>query len=385
MAPLSALKKKRRRQEAPQQDELEELLLELEAHMALDRILEARKVVDQIQAKTSSVEKISRKRQEEMQHVIDESDHVMDMLRDLKSNEGWILSSHRKGITVHYRHEEGTSIHSVKTHCILQDFTPTDFLHLCCLFAEMDLLPKWFPNHILDSVNMLAVPSKYRYVYQMLLKFHFLPIQDREIIAEGVGYHLRNPSAFFVLAKSIDSSPHCEIPPTPPRTVRMETKNAFYVEILPGNKVTFSQIAHDNPKIRLVPAFVLNYLSQGAIPFDLLQNLRHCVRNFEGSEWEKRIAERRDFYGEIEDRIKEEVDMVEHVEVAKNQKETTPAPPEKLGLSFYKAALIYGVLLAICAWSFQHYRLPFPAYVALLEPPMVVLTYLVYIHHHYYL
>ena len=153
MAPLLRMKKnnehKRRREgktigEVNEDERVQQLFRDIDAHMALDRILEARKVVDKLPATAV----LSRERQTQVQHIRDESTQIQEMLHDLKSDEGWTFANKRKGVTVHYRHEEGSSIHTIKTHTILENYTPTDFLYLLSLFLEADLMGKWFPKGV---------------------------------------------------------------------------------------------------------------------------------------------------------------------------------------------------------------------------------------------
>ena len=128
---------------------VQELLDQIDAHMALDRILEARKVVDQLPQEASHL--FTRERRTQIQHIRNESTQIRDMLHDLKSDEGWTFANQRKGVTVHYRHEEGSGIHTIKTHTILENFTPTDFLYLLSLFLEADLMWKWFPKGVREK------------------------------------------------------------------------------------------------------------------------------------------------------------------------------------------------------------------------------------------
>ena len=52
--------------------------------MALDRILEARKVVDQNQKIPNAA--ITPKQQEEIDHIVQESDHVQELMEDLQND-----------------------------------------------------------------------------------------------------------------------------------------------------------------------------------------------------------------------------------------------------------------------------------------------------------
>jgi len=67
--------------------------------------------------------------------------------------------------------------------------------------------------------------------------------------------------------------------------VRMETQAAFLTKLLSGNRVEFCQISHHDFKLKYVPAFVTNSLSQGTVTFDeLIQSLKRVMSNYEGSE-----------------------------------------------------------------------------------------------------
>lgn len=138
---------------------LEQLFADMEQHMAWDRILEARKVVDQILHNNhkdiilhgnSRLRLLPPDQQRRMQHIIDESNHVREMLHDLQSNENWTLANDGRhtGITVHYRHEEGSGIHTIKTQTILEDYSTQEFVYLLSLFLEADLMSQWFPRKV---------------------------------------------------------------------------------------------------------------------------------------------------------------------------------------------------------------------------------------------
>lgn len=151
----------------------------------------------------------------------------------------------------------------------------------------------------------------------MLMKFHYLPISDRDVICEGIGYHIQDENAFLLLTKSIDSSPFCDIPPKSPRVVRMETRTAFFIKLLPGCRVEFCQISHDDLKFKYVPAFVTNFLLQGAVPFELIQSMKQTMSNYNGLKWDERMKKGRDFYAEIKERVHEEVEVINNLQRSK--------------------------------------------------------------------
>ena len=127
--------------------------------IAIDRILDARLVVDKIGTVESQIGLaphglISPDTCSKMEAVVSESDHIRHLLRDLRSDDTWHLVKQTKaegGITVHYRNEEGSPIHSVKTHTILEGVDATGFVRICSLFLESDLFPLWAPGNIVES------------------------------------------------------------------------------------------------------------------------------------------------------------------------------------------------------------------------------------------
>jgi hypothetical protein len=87
----------------------------------------------------------------------------------------------------------------------------------------------------------------------------------------------------------------------------MSSNGAFYVRLLPGNRVEFRQIAADDMKLRYVPSPILNFISKGGAPFENIACIKKTLKNFEGSAWEQRIEERTDFYNEIKERVLDEI------------------------------------------------------------------------------
>jgi hypothetical protein len=206
--------------------------------------------------------------------------------------------------------------------------SPTDFVKLCAIFNESDLMDQWFPQGILTSINVLAAPSTYHQI--MHLKFslgRFVPIAPRDAILDGRGYYLPDINAIIVFSKSIDSSPYCDIPPPQKGFVRMETKTAFFMQLLPGNKMVLVQISHDDLKVKLMPAWLVNFIAEGTVPFYAIQGLRKALANFEGSDFEKRVQSNPDVYKEIEDRLLEELALMEKNRKAVGRHPKRPLPP----------------------------------------------------------
>ena len=296
--------------------ELSTLLREMDELIALDRILDARGVVDKIRHVESRIGPaphglISPDTCSKMEAVVSESDHIRHLLMDLRSDDTWHLVKQTKaegGITVHYRNEEGSPIHSVKTHTILEGVDATGFVRICSLFLESDLFPLWAPGNIIESSEVLASPSKFRQIIHQKLNFgKYSPVSPRDAIVEGRGYHLADDNAVLILATTISESPHCAVPPKSKSHVRIDLQQAFYIELLPSDRVLFRQISHDDLKLRFMPAFVINWISQGAIPVGFIHSLKSVLRRYESTEFHQRMQQRRDLYGEIEERVHKEL------------------------------------------------------------------------------
>jgi hypothetical protein len=347
------------------EQQLPGLIAEMERRMALDQIIEARKIVDAILHlnQKDSISVFTKSQRQRMQEIVTESDHVSTLLYDMQNDEGWTLSRCKHDTTVHYRHEPPSPIHAVKTRSVFQNVSPSDFVNLCALFVESDLMPLWFPRGILKACDVLALPTNYHQVVRMKLSTgRFSPISPRDAVVDAHGYHLTDLNGIIVFSKSIETSPYCDIPPPRPPFVRMETQNAFFIQLLPGNRIVFCQISHDDLKVKYMPAWLLNFISEGAVPFEVVMSLQKALSNFSGSEWEKRVQSRRDCYQEIEDRLAEELALMEqNGGVAELEWPSPPLPTEAssrlmrveilsmlavVGISF-AVGLTWGMLLSI--------------------------------------
>ena len=105
-----------------------------------------------------------------------------------------------------------------------------------------------------------------------------------------------------------ESCEYCDIPKPAKGVVRMSTESIFYIELLPKNKISFKLIGRDDLKIRIMPAALLNHLSQGHLPFDLMRTVYRTIRNFENSPWDIAMRERHLYYKEIEDKVHEQLE-----------------------------------------------------------------------------
>ena len=83
----------------------------------------------------------------------------------------------------------------------------------------------------------------------------------------------------------------------------MDTESIFYVQLVKSDVISFKMIGKDDLKLKYLPTPLLNYISQGHMPFDLMKSVHRTIRNFESSEWEAMIEKRGTYYKEIEDKV----------------------------------------------------------------------------------
>jgi hypothetical protein len=130
-------------------------------------------------------------------------------------------------------------------------------------------------------------------------------ISTRDTIVLGNGYHLPDRNAFLISTKTIidESCRYCDIPKPDKGVVRMYTESIFYVQLVKSDAISFKMIGRDDLKLKYMPNAVLNYISQGHLPFELMKTIHRTIRNFEGTMWEEKIKERGEYYTEIESKV----------------------------------------------------------------------------------
>lgn len=293
------------------------LIAQLREHVEQGRIFDARSTVHELQAieskdPTSSIT-INTVRHL-MDEVISQSDHVECLLHELHSDDDWTLAKQKSGVTVHYRREENSPIHTVRAATSYDNFTPKDFVRFCSLFVETELMHRWFPGGVMQPANLLSWHSKYSKVIQLKINIGIPMVSTRDAIVLGSGYHLPDRNAFLISTKTIleDTCRYCKIPKPDKGHVRMATDSIFYVEMVKSDVINFKMIGRDDLKLKYMPSSFLNHLSQGHMPFDLMKTIHRKIRNFEGTVWEKKIQERGAYYTEIEDKVYSQLEKWEN-------------------------------------------------------------------------
>lgn len=288
-----------------------DLTADLKEHVFQGKIFDARVTALKLKSMRNEVSDVAaRTKIDSVNHIIEEvleqAEHVDSLLRDLHSDDGWTLAKESKGVTIHYRREEGTSIHTVRAQTQFHNFEPKDFTKLCSLFVETECMPKWFPGGVMKKAEVLSWHSKYSKVIQLHISLDLLPfLSPRDAIVYGNGFHLPDQNAFLIRSKSTQdiSCRHCDIPKPAKGIVRMDTESIFFVQLLQKDVIAFKMIGRDDLKLKFIPSPLLNHISQGHLPYELMRTVKHTIKHFEGSVWDEKMKERGAYYKEIEDKV----------------------------------------------------------------------------------
>ncbi|KAL7439991.1 hypothetical protein ACHAXM_012176 [Skeletonema potamos] len=370
----------KRNKKKPQSDEINnvdetsltcrvsDLAAELNEHVFQGRIFDARVTALKLKSMRNEVSDSSaRSKIDCVQHIIeetlDQAEHVDSLLHELHSDDGWTLAKEGKNVVIHYRREPGTSIHTVRAQTEFHNFEPKDFTKLLSLFVETECMPKWFPGGVMKKADVLSWQSKYSKVIQLQIKLDLLPfLSSRDAILYGNGFHLPAHNAFLIRSKSTqeDTCRYCDIPKPAKGVVRMDTESIFFVQLLQKDVISFKMIGRDDLKLKYVPSPLLNYISQGHLPYDLMRNVRRTILNFEGSVWDKKMKERVSYYKEIENKVYAQLEKWEkdgsNALDRLSYGEKAPKKPAPAKSSMSKVLSAAAVLVAITTSLLYAYR-----------------------------
>ena len=294
------------------------LISQLLDHVHQGRIFDARSIVTKLYAaENEDPTHCASRNLDSIRHIMEEvvtqSQHVESLLSELHSDDNWTLAKHKSGVTVHFRREPNSSIHTVRAATTFDNFTPKDFVRFCSLFVETELMHLWFPGHFMQPANLLSWHSKYSKVIHLRISLGIPMMSSRDTVVLGNGYHLPDRNAFLISTKTIieDTCRYCDIPKPDKGVVRMATESIFYVQLVKSDAISFKMIGRDDLKLKYMPTALLNYISQGHLPFELMKTIHRTIRNFEGTMWEEKIEERGAYYTEIESKVYEQLEKWE--------------------------------------------------------------------------
>lgn len=182
------------------------------------------------------------------------------------------------------------------------------FTKLISIFNETDLFPKWFPRGVMKSSNMMQQVSKFSKTVKIQVAMAYplsMLIGPRETNVIGQGFDMSERSSVCIVVRTLKEGEVINGMKTPGTTkgyTPFNYESAYYFELKPTG-IVFKLIQLMDLNLSYVPPSILNYISKGVIPFEMIANLKRQIRNFEGSEWEERVNSNPELYNEVDKRL----------------------------------------------------------------------------------
>ena len=234
-----------------------------------------------------------------LEKVRSTAEWARDALAQFESNEGWTLV--QDGATkVSYRSVPGKPFNSLRVDTVVN----SDLVSLAAVIAEADLSTEWVP--FCNRAAMIAKPTHMHGYANLFFEFpFFIPLSNREAMLEGRGVDMMDRNALLVMLRSVEAGPneHCEIPAEMPSHTRVDATGGFHISLLGPSSVRFRIILNVDLKVPLLRPAIVNTLNQkfGGL---IMVFIRKVVARFKGSQYETRVQQNREFYGDVEDRIR---------------------------------------------------------------------------------
>lgn len=283
--------------------------------VALDKPYEAQRLAkraEELAESSVETQEAYNRRKKAIHRVLREARELENLLAEIDSLEGWTKSLEKDGVAVFFKKEEGSPFlvtKSSKTFSAVPGKPATyTFLALVSLFAEVDLMPNYFPRGLMKSNEVLKAETKFsRFTRIRIQPPLFLPISKREVIIEGKGYDItQERSAICIGVRTLPkdfTQDGFTVPDLTPGYTRFDIRAAYYIQILEDGSCYFANIQFIDLKLSFVPPAVLNLVSKGAVPLEFVSNLTKAFDQFEGSQWQNRILEQPEIYEDIRERL----------------------------------------------------------------------------------
>jgi hypothetical protein len=218
----------------------------------------------------------------------------LNMLADMSS---WTLNNESDGIST-YISGNGREF-LVRSEAEIE----TGLFPILVLLAEPDMLPKWLP--MLSDVKILGEPTKYRRILNYKFNLPW-PVSDREASVLGRGMPLIDSRGLVIMLKTVESNYlGTDIPAASEGSVKVDISlSCIYIQYSQENKCSISLIIRSDPKLPLIPQWLINYGTK-QVTHIFLKNLREYATKFAGSEFEDRVKARPEFYNDIRKKLED--------------------------------------------------------------------------------
>lgn len=265
---------------------IKDLFLEdelVEAYELLQQFLEEYSDQSQILEMLESVPEI-----QALWEDVADTTECLNMLADMGS---WTLNNESDGISTYISGNGNEFL--VRSEADID----TGLFPILVLLAEPDMLTKWLP--MLSDVKVIGEPTKFRRIINYKFNLPW-PVSDREATVLGRGMPLIKSRALVLMLKTLDRSYlGIDIPAASEGSVKVDIfLSCIYIQYTQENKCALSLIIRSDPKISLIPQWLINYGTK-QVAHIFVQNLREYANKYAGSEFEERVKERPDFYADI--------------------------------------------------------------------------------------
>ncbi|CAG9311953.1 unnamed protein product [Blepharisma stoltei] len=224
----------------------------------------------------------------EYQKFLEEID-CYDMCLELLLNNDWDLEYEGNDILVESR-GSGADFVSRASLLINASILPT-----LSVITETDLLSTWV--QVLNGVEIIAEPTNSRKLGFYNFWFPW-PLSDRQCVLEFSAYPVRSEQGVLIMMKTPETSKYlgAEIPAAAEGLARMNIPiGGVFVQYISPILTKVVIVVQANGNISSVPDWLFNFGTK-RIMYYLMDALRNQVLNFQGSIYERRVAEREEYY-----------------------------------------------------------------------------------------
>ena len=231
--------------------------------------------------------------------VASQADAALAELAEPEAAAGWLPGLEADGgaqpLRVLYRHEAGTTVHSLK----LEGAVPASVLHVLAVAREFDLVSTWVrffsDTRILDAPSLLQVC-----VYAALWVPY--PLTDRDFCVAVRGVDALDEHGCLLIHFASAERPPDALPPAAAQRVRMLFRRAcLRLAPLPGGGCRFCMCVHIDPRMPgdiEPPAFAVTWALRVLCPFIFSAACRVLKRLGEpGCAYTQRMADNEALYG----------------------------------------------------------------------------------------
>ena len=261
-----------------------------------DLISEAKDAIESLEAELSPSQRASFLSTPEVALLKGDIALAMQSLELLSDLDSWELVNDTEEIATFYR-GSGTEFFVRAEMIMNQPMFPA-----LALFSEIDLLSSWIT--VLKRVEVVSDVTNYRKVLRYALDIPW-PASDRYILVSAVGIAIRQNKSAMIVFKDVEGDSYlgAPMPPPEPGTVRANVEiGCINIMMLSPEQTQVSFIVKCDPQVALIPHSLLNFAEKKVV-FFLLQMIRQKCKEYPGSEYERRVSVRTDYYELLRSRL----------------------------------------------------------------------------------